>query len=249
MNARSIVPLVLVASLLAFGCSTSSGDGTAGLLSGSPSGGAGRGRDRGSPGGPSEEGGALLSDLFAGARHDTGKPIDLGAAGSALPSDAPGGPGLEGGGALASSLRPATGGGTGFGGLVRDKGQRRGGKGGKGRRGGRGRAGVRLGGADRMTVKGALSRAQVRKGVSRHFRQLRLCYVNRLQTRPRLQGRIVVHVVIGSNGRVKSVSSFDGIGDEALKRCVENRFRAMRFPRFVRGEVRANWPLTFRLAQ
>jgi len=100
-----------------------------------------------------------------------------------------------------------------------------------------------------MTVEGSLSRKQVRKVVAARYGQLRRCYINRLQTRQGLQGRIAIHFVIGPDGRVKSVSSFDSIGDEALKRCVENRFRAMRFPRPKGGEVRVNWPLSFRLPE
>ncbi len=172
-------------------------------------------------------------------------------AGGAIDLSAGGASGHRGGGgsldALASSLPGGTGGagaaglaagGGSFDGLVRGGGR-------KGRRGGA-RVGGRLSGGKGMSVRGSLARSKVRKTVSRHYSKLRRCYLNRLQTRPGLQGRIVVHFVIGSSGRVERVSSFDSIGDGALKRCVENRFRMMRFDKPKRGVVHVNWPLTFR---
>ena len=100
-----------------------------------------------------------------------------------------------------------------------------------------------------MTVRGELSRAQIRKAVRRHYSKLRRCYVNRLQTRPGLEGRITIAFVIEPDGTVRRVSSFDGIGDAALKRCLENRFSLMRFPKPRRGVVHVTWPLTLRPAR
>lgn len=189
-------------------------------------------------------GGRALRQLFSGARTGSGPAIDLGGrgrdggAGSSTGTFDPLAVGLPGGG--------GQGGGVGSGDGRKELEALLGGKGKRGRRG-RQRVGRALLKADRGSVRGGLDPDKVRRVIRAKHASLRRCYINRLQTRPGLQGRITVHFVIGSAGRVTRVSSFDTIGDAALKRCIENRFKALRFPRPRGADVTVNYPLTFRL--
>jgi hypothetical protein len=93
---------------------------------------------------------------------------------------------------------------------------------------------------------GALSREQVRRTVHLHMNEVRYCYEQALQSDPDLDGRIVVHFVVGGRGNVlTSVTESSTLG-ATPGACVSNAVRRWQFPAAENGGVTSvTYPFTF----
>ncbi len=97
----------------------------------------------------------------------------------------------------------------------------------------------------------ALSREGIRDAVREKLPEIRECYEGWLAQHPRLEGKLKVDFRIAEipgreRGRVSQVTVLDGgLGHVAMEGCVRNVFKAMRFERPERGELRVTYPLDF----
>jgi TonB family protein len=91
---------------------------------------------------------------------------------------------------------------------------------------------------------------RIRRVVRQHHPQLRHCYMRAAQWNPRLAGTAVLRFTIAEGGRVKS-SSVDGdLGDAGVERCLAGEVARWDFGAALGdGEIRVNYPLTFRIAR
>lgn len=152
------------------------------------------------------------------------------------------------------SMMPAGsfgGGGLGTGGL--------GGLGTKGRGSGAsgyGSAGGRFGKRSEFTVEnvggeaiilGSLDKSLIDAVVRRHLNQVQYCYQRQLQRDPGLGGRLVVRFVIAADGSVAQAEIAESdLGNEAVERCVAERFLRFTFPASGGGIVVVRYPFLFR---
>jgi len=72
----------------------------------------------------------------------------------------------------------------------------------------------------------------VRRVVSRHAREVKLCFEKRLQEKPGVQGKLVVQFVIDAAGRVSSTQRGAGstLEDTPLEDCILKATRRWVFP-------------------
>ncbi|MBM4321636.1 MAG: AgmX/PglI C-terminal domain-containing protein [Deltaproteobacteria bacterium] len=97
-----------------------------------------------------------------------------------------------------------------------------------------------------IQVKGQLEQKVILRIIRAELQAIRICYENSLWNDPSLQGRVTVRFIIGNNGQVKEANLASlTIRDEAMLRCIENRFRAMKYPSFVGEEVKVNYSIVF----
>ena len=93
------------------------------------------------------------------------------------------------------------------------------------------------------TVKGELDKDIVRRVFRRHQNELRYCYEMQLTRNPKLQGLLVVKLVIDADGKVTSASS-SGVHKD-VEACVTNRAKTWLFPKPAKGIVTVSHPITF----
>jgi len=87
---------------------------------------------------------------------------------------------------------------------------------------------IRTGNAD---VRGSLSREVVRRVIRRHINEVRFCYEQELDTRPDLEGRVLVGFVIGPNGSVlTSTTQSTTLNDARVEACINAAVRRWTFP-------------------
>ncbi len=121
-----------------------------------------------------------------------------------------------------------------------------------------GRLGGRLGGPGKKlprvrmgaaTASSGLDQDIIRRIVRTRFGAMRLCYEQRLTKDPKLEGKMVVDVVIAGDGTVASVKAVKSTGDSQLDTCVVKAFEAMRFPKPKGGGVvKLKYPIRFSTA-
>lgn len=76
--------------------------------------------------------------------------------------------------------------------------------------------------------------------------QARGCYNRALRNNPTLEGKLTVNMKVGSTGAVCSATiSGDTLGDPAVSSCVQQMFRAGKFPAPAGGCVDVQLPLNF----
>jgi hypothetical protein len=81
--------------------------------------------------------------------------------------------------------------------------------------------------------------------VRSHADEAGACYERAMMEHPDLHGRLTIHAVIDSNGRVASVSPTSGITDGArLQSCLVRAFKSWVFPRPA-GGVNGNVAYSF----
>ncbi len=138
-----------------------------------------------------------------------------------------GGSGGAGGGGLAG----------GFGG---------GGGGGGGGKGGHGKAEVTLPAGDPV-VSGGLTSQEIMAVIRANLNQIRHCYEQLLQRSPNSAGKMSTLFIIGTNGRVTSVSVTDSsISDSQMRGCVTGKIQRWGFPKPRGGSpVTVNYPFVF----
>jgi hypothetical protein len=101
----------------------------------------------------------------------------------------------------------------------------------------------------RAEVRGTLDREIIRRVVRQHVNEIKYCYQLALQQTPNLYGRVLVHFVIDSGGRVLSALTVQSsLGEEQqVERCISNAFGRWRFPKPKDGGVViVSYPLVLR---
>ena len=84
----------------------------------------------------------------------------------------------------------------------------------------------------KASVRGPLDIAIVRRVIRRNIKDVRLCYVQQLEKKPRLSGRLRVHFTIASTGQVvASELESSTMGDAKLEICMVQAVRRWEFPR------------------
>jgi hypothetical protein len=80
-------------------------------------------------------------------------------------------------------------------------------------------------------VTGGLSRTDIQRVVRRHKPEVAFCYEQALQSRPDLEGRVVVRFVVTPTGTVQSAvaSAADGMSDRVAS-CVSDSVERWTFP-------------------
>lgn len=93
------------------------------------------------------------------------------------------------------------------------------------------------------TVKGALDPTIIKRVFRRNQNQLRYCWEVQLQKNPKLQGLIVLKLVIDADGKVSSASA-SGVHKE-IEACAATRAKTWMFPKPQQGTVSVTQPVTF----
>lgn len=98
-------------------------------------------------------------------------------------------------------------------------------------------------GADAPTGEGTIDKEQVRKVVSAHAKEVRLCFEKELAANPKFHGKLVVSFVIGLKGEVQwpKVSSSD-LPPSPLDDCVIKTVAKWTFPAPTGGTVAVSYP-------
>ncbi|MCB9591317.1 MAG: AgmX/PglI C-terminal domain-containing protein [Sandaracinaceae bacterium] len=87
---------------------------------------------------------------------------------------------------------------------------------------------IRTGNAD---VRGSLSREVIRRVIRRHINEVRFCYEQELNSRPDLEGRIMVSFIISPTGAVQSATVGNTtINNARVESCVTTAVRRWTFP-------------------
>jgi TonB family protein len=87
---------------------------------------------------------------------------------------------------------------------------------------------IRSGTAD---VRGSLSREVIRRVIQRHINEVRFCYEQELNSRPDLEGRVMVSFIIASTGAVQSASVGNStINNARVEGCIVQAVQRWTFP-------------------
>lgn len=118
--------------------------------------------------------------------------------------------------------------------------------GGGGGQGGHGKAEVTLPPGDPV-VSGGLTSQEIMAVIRANLNQIRHCYEQLLQRSPNAAGKMAVQFVVGTAGRVQSVSVTDSsISDSMMRGCVTGKIQRWPFPKPRGGQpVTVNYPFVF----
>ncbi|NMB73588.1 MAG: AgmX/PglI C-terminal domain-containing protein [Myxococcales bacterium] len=93
---------------------------------------------------------------------------------------------------------------------------------------------------------GPLSMEVIRQVIASHRDQIRYCYSQELNRKPRLAGKISVRFTIGEGGYVsRAAIAQSTVGDAALEECLVRKIGAWKFPAPRGGVVIVNYPFIF----
>lgn len=88
--------------------------------------------------------------------------------------------------------------------------------------------------------------AKVKHVLSQNHGAMKNCYERSLRRDPSLRGRVVLKLVIGTNGKVsKAKVQGETLHDQAMNECMEIHARTMTFPEPVGGAAHTNFPYSF----
>lgn len=112
---------------------------------------------------------------------------------------------------------------------------------------GKGDASIGIGGEETV-IMGSLDPAIIDAVIRRHLPQIQYCYERELPSKPKLNGKLVVHFVIEADGRVSTAAmKTTTMHDGGVEGCVAQRFKMIRFPNPKGGGiVTVNYPLLFK---
>jgi TonB family protein len=81
------------------------------------------------------------------------------------------------------------------------------------------------------SVKGALSKEEIRNVHRKHYHEINLCWGEELKNAPSVEGRINIIYVIDSKGNVTSAKVGKGsAGSKAMQTCLKKAFESWKFP-------------------
>ncbi|MCA9605842.1 MAG: TonB family protein [Myxococcales bacterium] len=87
---------------------------------------------------------------------------------------------------------------------------------------------IRTGNAD---VRGSLSREVIRRVIQRHINEVRFCYEQELNSRPDLEGRVMVSFIISPTGAVQSATVGNStVNNARVESCITTAVRRWTFP-------------------
>jgi hypothetical protein len=96
------------------------------------------------------------------------------------------------------------------------------------------------------TASGYLAPSTIQSTIHARYPQMYECYQKALQTNPELGGRISARMLVGDDGRVKSIEPIcTSLDDPAVVDCVIDVFRQLEFPRPEGGPVQLEYPVMF----
>lgn len=86
----------------------------------------------------------------------------------------------------------------------------------------------------------------IRDVVHEHRAQIRQCYEASASRKKNVSGKLVVHFVIGDDGKVSESSIKETtLEDEGLKTCVVSAVKGWKFPKPKHGPAAINFPFQF----
>ncbi len=86
----------------------------------------------------------------------------------------------------------------------------------------------------------------VKNVLDRNHGAMKNCYERSLRRDPTLRGRVMLKLVIGTNGKVtKAKVQGETLKDQAMNDCMEIHARTMTFPEPVGGAAHTNFPYSF----
>ncbi|WP_168210533.1 AgmX/PglI C-terminal domain-containing protein [Persicimonas caeni] len=98
--------------------------------------------------------------------------------------------------------------------------------------------------------KGNLEHKDVFKVMDAHAKLISWCYETRLLSKPELEGKIVVKLVINPEGKVEQVSAAENTAaDKTLETCVLDVVRTLEFPNRGDEPIHMTYPFVFRRAK
>jgi len=97
-------------------------------------------------------------------------------------------------------------------------------------------------------VGGGLDRNEIDAVIKRHISEVRFCYEQGLQTKPKLSGRLAMDFMIAPNGSVATAKVMNSSLDHAVvENCIRNRLKTWNFPKPEGGvTVKVNYPFILR---
>jgi hypothetical protein len=97
-------------------------------------------------------------------------------------------------------------------------------------------------------VEGGLDRNEISAVIQRHLSEVRFCYEQGLQNKPRLSGRVAIRFLIGAKGLV-TLAQVDqsSLGHAPVEGCIRDRLKTWNFPRPEGGvTVKVTYPFILR---
>ncbi|MBC7740940.1 MAG: AgmX/PglI C-terminal domain-containing protein [Bdellovibrionaceae bacterium] len=93
-------------------------------------------------------------------------------------------------------------------------------------------------------VGGGLDRNEIPAVINRHLSEVRFCYEQGLQQKPKLAGRLSMNFMIGPNGAVASAKVMNSsLNHAVVEGCIRDRLKTWNFPKPVGGvTVKVSYP-------
>jgi hypothetical protein len=97
-------------------------------------------------------------------------------------------------------------------------------------------------------VGGGLDRNEIAAVIQRHISEVRYCYEQGLQSRPKLSGRLSMNFMIGPNGTVSVAKVMNSsLNHVPVETCIRDRLRTWNFPKPEGGvTVKVDYPFILR---
>lgn len=96
---------------------------------------------------------------------------------------------------------------------------------------------------EHATAKGSLDKAVIRDVIRQHIGEVKKCYETELEKKPNLAGRVMVHFVIGTDGKVTESSIQEStLHSPAGEQCIAAAVRGWEFPKPRGGNVVVSYP-------
>lgn len=101
---------------------------------------------------------------------------------------------------------------------------------------------------DEALIEGGLDKDQIAAVIQRHLGEVIYCYEQGLQSKPKLNGRVGIHFVIGGSGRVNTaLIQQSSLNSTMVEGCIVNKLRNWKFPQPVGGvNVKVTYPFVLR---
>ena len=95
---------------------------------------------------------------------------------------------------------------------------------------------------------GGLDRNEIAAVINRHLSEVRYCYEQGLQQKPKLAGRLSMNFMIGPNGMVSTAKVMNSsLGHVAVETCIRNHLKTWNFPKPEGGvTVKVSYPFILR---
>lgn len=93
------------------------------------------------------------------------------------------------------------------------------------------------------TAAGSLDKSIIRRVIQQHIAEVKRCYETELEKKKDLAGRVMVHFIIGTDGKVTESSiSETTLNSPAGERCIADAVKGWAFPAPRGGTVTVTYP-------